>query len=128
MRIKSNVNSDLFLILFALFLVIFFVFILIFICTRLALLCSFLCSARLCIFHWFGCCSLFLLLFLSQFSETRIQVRFPSLLCLLFIARIRLLSLINCFLCSALSFFFRNKSCNDNPSMPRSDFNVRLFL
>merc|ERR1712129_382997 len=100
-KIKRELNpmsNDLFLILFALFLVIFFVFILIFICTRLSLLCSFLCSARLCIFHWFGCCSLFLLLFLSQFSETRIQVRFPSLLCLLFIASIRLLSLINCFL------------------------------
>merc|ERR1719400_324942 len=38
------------------------------------------------------------------------------------------LSLTAFFRWSADSFFFRSNSCNDKPSIPRSDFNVLLFL
>merc|ERR1719291_839111 len=38
------------------------------------------------------------------------------------------LSLTAFFRWSVDSFFFRSNSCNDKPSIPRSDFNVLLFL
>merc|ERR1719410_2257124 len=88
----------LFLGLFALLLIVLLVFVLILVilfASRLALLCCSLLSLIFSIFLFFFGSLLFCFLFLSQFSESCIQIIFPSLLCLLFIACLRLLLFLN---------------------------------
>merc|ERR1711971_53601 len=127
---KIQCQNDLFLILFALFLLSFlflFLFLFAFFAPDLPFFAPFFApfasstgldaAASFCFFF-----------FLNSRRRAFKSAFLPCFVCCLLPAFAFFLSSIAFFLCSALSFFFRNKSCNDNPSMPRSDFNVRLFL